>query len=73
MYASTRAVGRKKQWTERITLPLAAGTTDKIDSLLVTGEVRLDFIRSAIDTEVRRRGRGASPAGRVPIQKSKKT
>jgi hypothetical protein len=55
MYASPNRVGRKKQWTERITLPLAKGTTDKIDSVLVDGEVRLDFIRLAIDREVRRR------------------
>ena len=50
-------VGRKKQWTERIQLPLAAGTTGKIDSLLEDGEVRLDVIREAIDREIVRRQR----------------
>jgi hypothetical protein len=47
-----RRMGRKKLWTERIQLPLAEGTTDKIDSLLREGEVRLDFIREAIDKEI---------------------
>lgn len=48
-------MGRKKQWTERIQLPLADGTTEKLDSLLEKGEVRLDLIREAIDREIRRR------------------
>ena len=50
-------MGRKKQWTERIILPLAEGTTEKIDSLLQEGEVRLDFIRDAIEREMKRRKR----------------
>ncbi|RVD07804.1 MAG: hypothetical protein EOS73_14325 [Mesorhizobium sp.] len=50
-------VGRKKQWTERIQLPLAEGTTAKIDSLLEKGEVRLDVVREAIDREIVRRQR----------------
>jgi hypothetical protein len=50
-------VGRKKQWTERIVLPLAEGTTERIDSLLQKGEVRLDFIRLAIEREVKRRAK----------------
>lgn len=56
-YALPSRVGRKKQWTERIVLPLAEGTTDKIDSLLKDGEVRLDFIRTAIERELKRRAK----------------
>lgn len=48
-------VGRKKQWTERIQLPLAEGTTARIDSVLADGEVRLDVIREAIERELKRR------------------
>lgn len=48
-------MGRKKQWTERIQLPLAEGTTERIDSLLSENEVRLNFIRSAIEREITRR------------------
>lgn len=51
------AMGRKKQFTERITLPLPAGTTCRIDALLDKGEARLELIRDAIEREVRRRER----------------
>lgn len=60
MHDSLPRVGRKKQWTERIQLPLADGTTGRIDSLLEPGEVRLDLIRSAIDREIKRRERQRS-------------
>ena len=48
-------MGRKKLWTERITLPLAAETVARIDSLLIDGEARLDLIREAIERELKRR------------------
>jgi hypothetical protein len=57
IHANPSKVGRKKQWTERIQLPLAEGTTDRIDSLLADSEVRLDFIRAAIEREIKRRQR----------------
>lgn len=49
--------GRKKEFHERITLPLPAGVTARIDALLVAGEARLDLIREAIDREIKRRER----------------
>lgn len=52
-------MGRKKLWTERLQLPLADGTTDRIDALLRDGEVRLDLIREAIEREIKRREREA--------------
>lgn len=61
-------MGRKKKWTERIQLPLAEGTTEKIDTLLEEGEVRLDFIRDAIDREIRRRDKAKRYAGRKEEQ-----
>lgn len=48
-------MGRPKQFTERIQLPLPEGTTARIDDLLEDGEYRLDFIRTAIDAEVEKR------------------
>lgn len=56
--AKPQTVGRKKQWTERITLPMAEGTTARIDAALTDGEVRLDLIRKAIEAELRKRERG---------------
>lgn len=55
--------GRKKQFTERLQLPLAEGTTAKIDSVLEDGEVRLDFIRGAIERELKRRAKSRPMAG----------
>ena len=62
IHVNPAKMGRKKQWTERIQLPLAEGTTGKIDSLLADGEVRLDFIRTAIDRETKRRERASRSA-----------
>lgn len=50
-------MGRKKLWTDRITLPLTAETIARIDSLLADGEARVDLIRKAIDRELKRRER----------------
>ena len=54
--------GRRKQFSERIQLPLRDGTLERIDAALMTGEIRLDFIRLAIEFEMVRRGhRGVFP------------
>jgi hypothetical protein len=50
-------MGRKKLWTERLTLPLDAETVERIDASLEKGEARLDMIRTAIDRELKRRAR----------------
>ena len=55
--ATQSRVGRKKEFPIRITLPLADGMTDRIDVLLSEDEVRLDFIRDAIEREIKRRER----------------
>jgi hypothetical protein len=55
--ATTPRVGRKMEFPDRITLPLAAGVVDRIDAALEPGEPRLDLIRDAIDRELRRRER----------------
>ncbi|MCW5796380.1 MAG: hypothetical protein KIT07_00525 [Anaerolineales bacterium] len=55
--------GRKKQFTERLQLPLAEGTTAKIDAVLEADEVRLDFIRGAIERELKRRAKSRPLAG----------
>lgn len=50
-------VGRKKLWTERLTLPLAKETVERLDAALRENEVRLDLIREAIERELKRRER----------------
>ncbi|MCW7544903.1 hypothetical protein N7I30_13935 [Aurantimonas litoralis] len=56
-YAKPSRVGRKMQYPERITLPLAEGTTARIDAVCADGEPRLDVIREAIERELKRRER----------------
>jgi hypothetical protein len=48
-------VGRKKLWTERLTLPLSGEMLAQIDAALGDDEVRLDFIRFALERELKRR------------------
>lgn len=54
-------MGRPKQFDERIQLTLVEGTTGRIDALLSEDEYRLDFIRTAIEAEIKRR-KQATPA-----------
>lgn len=57
IYATDTKVGRKKEYPDRITLPLAEGVIERIDKILQSGEARLDVIRSAIERELKRRER----------------
>ena len=50
--AITRRVGRKMEFPDRITLPLAHGVLARIDASLEDGEPRLDLIREAIEKEL---------------------
>jgi hypothetical protein len=52
-------MGRKKIWTDRLTLPLAAETVEHMDAALKDGEARVDLIREAIERELKRRERKA--------------
>jgi hypothetical protein len=54
-------VGRKKQFEERLTLPMSAEMLARIDASLDENEVRLDLIRFAIEQELIRRGKGIQP------------
>ena len=48
-------MGRPKLWELRILLPLKHETLHHIDASLAEGEARLDFIRDAIERELKRR------------------
>lgn len=50
-------MGRKKEFPERLTLPLTTEMVEEIDASLEDGEARLDMIRTAIDRELKRRKR----------------
>lgn len=52
-----RSVGRKKEFEENVRLPLAKGTTSRMDAVLEPGEPRLSLIREAIEREIKRRER----------------
>lgn len=56
-----RRMGRKMLYPERTELPLAAGTTARIDAVRHEGETRLDLIRTALDLELARRGAPKAP------------
>jgi len=55
-------VGRRKEFRERIALPLAEGTLARIDARREVGEARLDVIRMAIEREIERRDEVARKA-----------
>ena len=48
-------VGRKKEWDERITLPITSEVLARLDAAKRDDETRLDVIRQAIDRELKRR------------------
>ena len=50
-------VGRKKQWTEEMQARFAEGTFERIADVLGQDEDRTDFVRTAVDNEIRRRNR----------------
>jgi len=48
-------MGRKKEWDERILLPLKIETLERIDADREDGEDRVSWIRDAIERKLRRR------------------
>lgn len=52
-----RTVGRKKTNFEQMPARLAEGTLARMDKVLSEGETRTDFLRQAIEREIKRRQR----------------
>jgi len=50
-------VGRKKRWTEDMQARFSEGTFARIQEVLMNGEDRTDFVRDAVERELRRRER----------------
>ena len=55
MHANGPKVGRKKLWTERLTLTLNEEIVRRLDAVRDEGEPRLDLIRAGIELEIARR------------------
>lgn len=54
---SPARVGRKKRWDEDMVARFATGTFARIASALEEGEDRTDFVRAAVERELKRRGK----------------
>lgn len=54
---SPRKVGRIKRWAEDMQARFPMGTFARIAAVLRSGEDRTDFVRTAVETELRRRER----------------
>lgn len=50
-------MGRKKLWTEDMQARFAEGTFSRIEAVLEEGEYRMDFVREAVERELKRRER----------------
>lgn len=57
IYAKPQRVPRAKQFPIRIVLPLSAEMAAKIDLARLNDEARVDFIREAVEREIKRRQR----------------
>jgi len=55
-------MGRKKQWAEDMQARFPEGTFSRISAVLSDGEDRTDFVREAVDRELKRRERKANPS-----------
>lgn len=54
---SPRRVGRIKRWAEDMQARFAEGTFARIAAVLKDGEDRTDFVREAVEQELKRRER----------------
>jgi hypothetical protein len=52
-----RDMGRKKLWSEDMQARFPEGTFDRIAAVLDEDEARMDFVREAVERELKRRER----------------
>jgi hypothetical protein len=52
-------MGRRKQWAEDMQARFPEGTFSRISAVLADGEDRTDFVRDAVERELKRRERKA--------------
>ena len=53
---NSRTVGRKKHWSEDMQARFKAGTFARIKKVIYDHEDRTDFVRAAVERELRRGG-----------------
>ena len=61
-----RDVGRPKLWPDKIVAPLPKGTKARITAALHVGEDKTDFLRDAVERELKRRERAAPKPDKAP-------
>jgi hypothetical protein len=52
-----KGMGRKKMWAEDMQARFPEGTFERIDAVLENGEERTQFVREAVERELKRRER----------------
>jgi hypothetical protein len=57
-------VGRKKRWAEDMQARFPEGTFERIAAVLRDGEDRTDFVRAAVEREIKRREQKPRPPTR---------
>lgn len=48
-------MGRKKRWAEDMVARFEEGTFERMESSLAEGETKTDFVREAVERELKRR------------------
>lgn len=56
--ATNRRMGRKKRWAEDMVARFPEGTFERIAAVLEEDEDRTDFVREAVEREIKRRQKG---------------
>lgn len=64
MHTLLRAMGRPKQFSDRIHLTLPEGMKERATAVLEPGEDRMALIRKALEAELRRRERKRPDGGK---------
>ena len=54
-----KVMGRQKKWSEDMQARFPEGTFERIQAVLEEGEDRTDFVRTAVEKELKRRERKA--------------
>jgi hypothetical protein len=61
-------MGRAKRWSEDMQARFPAGTFARIEAVLRENEYRMDFVREAVERELKRRERAMAAARRRQSQ-----